>query len=101
MLDTDVRARVSLRLSELWASLDAMVILIEVRGEGHHGDRNMVSNETFAGRDKRGTLLGPYCLTWIMYENVTLFYDSSHFSPELFDQTSLSPSAFVPPKMSH
>ena len=37
----------------------------------------------------------------IMYENVTLFYDSSHFSPELFDQTTLSPSAFVPPKMSH
>ena len=60
MLDTDVRARVSLRLSELWASLKVMVILIEVRGEGHHGDRNMVSNETFAGRDKRGTPLGPY-----------------------------------------
>ena len=35
-------------------------ILVEVRREGHHGDRDMVSNETFAGRDKRGTLPGPY-----------------------------------------
>ena len=63
MLDMNVRARVSLRLLELWASSEAMVVLVEVRGEGHHGDRNMVANEIFAGRDKRGTPLGPYCRT--------------------------------------
>ena len=42
-------------------------ILVEVRGEGHHGDRNMVANETFAGREERGTLLGSYCRTCRIY----------------------------------
>ena len=74
MLDMNVRARVSLRLLELWASSEVMVILIEVRGEGHHGDRNMVSNETFAGRDKRGTLLGPYCRTCRVFFFVVIIY---------------------------
>ena len=37
----------------------------------------------------------------IMYENVTLFYDSYHFSPELFDQMTLSSTAFVLTWKSH